>query len=75
MPAPPDLLLVCFTAFTAVFVLLGALALLMRGMMALFPGATIPDAPSSDPAMVAAITTAATAAFPGAAITKIEEVR
>lgn len=75
MPAPPDLLLVCFTAFMAVFVLLGALALVMRGMISLFPAVPIPDAPSSDPAMVAAITAAATSAFPGATVTKIEEVR
>lgn len=73
--ATPDLFLVCLTAFTAVFVLLGLLALVMRGLMAVFPLVEPPAAPSSDPAMVAAITAAAAAAFPGTAITKIEEIR
>jgi len=73
--ATPDLLLVCLTAFTAVFVLLTVLALVMRGLLAVFPAPPEPAPTSSDPAMVAAITAAALAVFPGAAITKSEEVR
>ncbi len=69
----PDLFLVCLTALTAVFALLGALALLMRGLMVLLPAAPAPVSASTDPAIVAAISTAAAAAFPGATITKIEE--
>ncbi|MDH4043136.1 MAG: hypothetical protein OEW06_01655 [Gemmatimonadota bacterium] len=73
MPEPaPDLLFVCITAFAAVFVLLGSLALVMRGLIAAFP-APLPASSSFDPAMLAAITTAAAAAFPDATITKIEE--
>ena len=67
----PDLFLVCVTAFAAVFALLGLLALVMRGLMAGFP--VPPPTTPSDPAMIAAITAAAAAAYPGAAITKIEE--
>lgn len=69
---PPNLLFVCLTAFAAVFVLLGGLALVMRGLMAAFP-APLPISSSSDPAMLAAITTAVAAAFPDATITRIEE--
>ena len=72
VPAP-NLLFICLTAFTAVFVLLGGLALVMRGLIAAFPAPPVPRSSSSDPAMIAAITTAAAAAFPDATITKIEE--
>lgn len=68
----PDLLVVCVAAFTAVFVMLGVLALVMRALIALFPE----RAPSSiDPAVVAAVTVAASAAYPGTRIARIEESR
>ena len=74
LPVPaPNLLFVCLTAFTAVFVLLGTLALVMRGLITIFPAPQVPLSSSSDPAMIAAITTAAAAAYPDATITKIEE--
>lgn len=69
-----NLLLVCVTAFSAVFVLLGALALVMRGLIAVFP-APLPSASTTDPAVVAAISAAAAAAYPDSTITKIEETR
>jgi hypothetical protein len=68
----PDLLVVCFAAFTAVFVMLTVLALVMRGLIALFP-----ERPggSIDPALVAAVTAAASAAYPDSRIATIEETR
>lgn len=70
MPSP-DLLVVCLTAFVAVFALLGVLALVMRGLLTLFP-APAPST-SSDHAVLAAVSAAAAAAYPGMRITKIEE--
>ena len=67
----PDLLMVCVSAFSAVFVLLALLALAMRLLMAVFPGL----ATKADPAMLAAVSTAVAAVFPGAKITRIEEER
>ncbi len=67
----PNLLMVCVSAFSAVFVLLALLAAAMRGLMAVFPEATA----KADPAMLAAVSAAAAAAFPGAKITRIEEER
>ena len=67
----PDLLMVCVSAFSAVFVLLALLALAMRVLMAVFPGITA----KTDPAMLAAVSTAVAAVFPGAKITRIEEER
>lgn len=69
--ASTDLLFVCLSAFAAVFVLLGGLALVMRALIAVFPA---PAASAIEPAMVAAITAAATAAHPDSAVTKIEEL-
>jgi len=66
-----DLLLICISAFTAVFVLLLALALVMRGLMAVFPVKT----GLTDTAMLAAVAAAVSAAYPGARISKIEETK
>jgi hypothetical protein len=68
----PDLLVVCFAAFTAVFTMLAVLALVMRGLITLFPE---PAAESIDPAVVAAVTAAASAAYPDSRIARIEETR
>ena len=68
---PPDLLLICISAFTAVFVLLIALALVMRGLIAVFPE----QVTTSDAPMLAAVAAAVAAAFPGARISSIEEKR
>ena len=67
----PDLLMVCVSAFSAVFVLLALLALAMRILMAVFPGVIA----KADPAMLAAVSTAVAAVFPGAKITRLEEER
>lgn len=79
----PDLAMMCLTAFTSVFTLLTVLALVMKLITALFPGkpALAPKslAPGAgtltDAALLAAITTTATAAYPGMKVTQIEEVR
>ena len=67
----PNLLLMCTSAFIAVFLLLGFLAAVMRGLMMLYPERT----PGPDATLASAITQAAVRAFPGTRVTKIEEVR
>lgn len=65
----PDLLVICTAAFTAVFLLLSLLAVMMRGLIALFPE----DTTGIDAATVAAVTVAVSSAYPGMKITNIEE--
>jgi hypothetical protein len=65
----PDLLMICTSAFVAVFVLLTLLAFAMRGLIAVFPEKTV----GSDPAMLAAVSSVVAAVFPGSKITKVEE--
>ncbi len=67
----PDLLVICASAITAVFVLLAFLAVVMRVLMAVFPA----KEEGIDPATIAAVTAAAAVAMPGTKVTKIEEVR
>jgi hypothetical protein len=76
--ADPDLLLISVFAFVAVFVLLSVLAGIMRLLTALFPGepgAGGGGAGGVEDAIIAAITTAARAAYPGMRVTGIEETR
>jgi hypothetical protein len=65
----PDLIVICAAAFTAVFLLLSLLAVLMRVLITVYPE----RATGIDPAVVAAVTAAATSAFPGMKVTNIEE--
>lgn len=65
----PDLLTISVFAFSAVFLLLALLAALMRLLTALFPH----RAEAPDDAVVAGITAAAAAAYPGTRVTRIEE--
>jgi hypothetical protein len=67
----PDLLTICAAAFLAVLSLLTLLAGMIRLLVMLFPEKE--DGP--DAALLAAITSAATAAYPGTRVTKIEELR
>ena len=67
----PDILTVCVSAFIAVFILLAVLSLVMRALIAVFPQLTS----GSDVAVLAAVSGAVAAAFPGARISKIEEQR
>ncbi|UCG85345.1 MAG: hypothetical protein JSW71_15605 [Gemmatimonadota bacterium] len=66
-----DLLMVCVSAFSAVFVLLALLAIAMRGLIAVFPE----KAATTDQAVLAALTSVASVVFPGFKITRVEEER
>lgn len=65
------LLSACLVAMTAVFSLLGLLAAIMWLITTLFPVRET----RTDSAVVAAISTAVAAVWPGAMVTKIEEER
>ena len=67
-----QLLYGCLSALLAVFVLLTALAIAMRILIAVFPE-TIAKLADSDSAMLAAVTTAVTTLYPGMKVTKVEE--
>jgi hypothetical protein len=64
----PDLLVICTAAFTAVFLLLSLLALMMRLLITLFP-----EEQGIDAAMLAAVSAVTSSAFPGMHVTNIEE--
>ena len=66
-----DIVIVCVSAFIAVFLLLTVLALVMRALISVFPQLT----GGSDVAVLAAVSAAVAAAYPGARITNIEEQR
>ena len=68
---PPDLLVVCLSAFVAVFLLLSFLAVVMRLLIAVFPE----KVGGIDSATIAAVTAAAAYAFPGTKVTKVEEIQ
>ena len=70
------LMAICATAFSAVFLLLGFLAVVMHYIMEIFPeneiAMTLP-AGNIDQAVLAAISAAAGSAYPGLKVLKIEE--
>lgn len=66
-----ELLLICASAFLAVFVLLAILASLMRLITAVFPQ----KATASEAAMIAAVTSVMYNLYPGTKITKVEEIK
>jgi len=68
-----NLILVCATAFGAVFVLLTFLALAIQLITVLFPEPAPQIEQADEPAMVAAISVAVAHAFPGARVVRIEE--
>jgi len=68
---PPDLLVVCLSAFVAVFFLLGFLAVVMRLLIAVFPEKLA----GIDSATLAAVTAAAAYVLPGTKVTKVEEIK
>ena len=53
------------------FLLLSFLALAMRGLIAVFPEKAV----TTDPALLAAVTAAVSAVYPGSKITRIEDQR
>lgn len=67
----PDVLGISVIAFGVVFALLSLLAVVMRGLTALFPE---PD-DQPDGAVIAAVSAAAAEAYPGTRVTDIREVR
>ena len=68
----PNLLVICVTAFVAVFILLSFLALVMRTLIAVYPERITAG---SDAAMIAAVSAAVTMAYPGTKVSKVEEIR
>ncbi len=66
----PELLVICISAFIAVFVLLAVLALVMRLIIVIFPQKTV----VGDTAMIAAVASVAATLYPGTKITKVEEI-
>lgn len=65
----PDLLLICGTAFIAVFIMLAFLAIIMRLIIFFFPQ----KEEGTDTAMIAAVTTTYNLLFPNSTIKNIEE--
>ena len=68
-----SLLAVCVWAFVGVFIVLVFLALIMHIIMSVFPARTTATGPH-DGTMVAAVVSAYARRFPGAPISKIEEI-
>jgi hypothetical protein len=67
----PNLILVCVSAFVAVFVLLSILAISMRLILVIFPE----KERKTDAALLAAVSTTMQSLYPGTIITKIEEAK
>ncbi len=65
----PNLLIICFTSFAAVLLILSALAVIMKVLLLIFP-VKIED---NDSAVIAAINTAYNRQFPGTRVIKIGE--
>ncbi|MCP4580596.1 MAG: hypothetical protein GY839_03205 [candidate division Zixibacteria bacterium] len=66
-----ELLLICASAFAAVFILLSVLALLMKLIIVVFPAKAV----QIDTAMMAAVATVVSSIYPGTKLTKIEEIK
>jgi len=66
-----NLLMICLSAFTAVFVLLALLSALMRLIIMIFPQ-KISD---TDSAVLAALATTVSSIYSGTKVTKIEEIK
>ena len=67
-----NLIAICGTAFASVFILLITMALAIWAITAIFPAREEDQA--DDAALVAAISTAVATIYPGARVTRIEEV-
>jgi len=66
-----NLLVICALAFGAVFILLVVLAAVMRLILSIFPERV----QESDTALIAAVTSLASALYHGTLITKVEEIK
>ena len=69
---PPNLLIICVSAFCAVFLLLAFLALVMKILTNVFPEILADEV---DAAMLAAISASMSVVYPQTKITKVERVR
>jgi hypothetical protein len=69
----PSLLVVCFAAFIAVLILLSALAGVIRLLTVVFPGQS--GEGNIEPALLAAIHSAVSAAYPQTRVTAVKEVK
>lgn len=67
----PDLLIICTSAFVAVFLLLSFLAIVMRILISVYPQ----EEQGIDAGTIAAVSAAAAYAFPGTRVTNVEEIR
>jgi hypothetical protein len=67
----PDLLIICTSAFVAVFLLLSFLAIVMRILISVYPQ----EEKGIDAGTIAAVSAAAAYAFPGTRVTNVEEIR
>ena len=67
----PNLVIICITAFTAVFILLALLAGVMQLIMMIFPKA----GKVIEPTYIAAISSTFQALIPGSKVTRIEEIK
>ncbi len=67
-----ELLVICVSAFFAVFLLLSFLALVIRLLTMACPEEV---AVGTDTAVIAAVTTAVSVLYPGTMVTKVEEIR
>jgi len=66
-----NLMVVCTSAFVAVFLLLSVLALVMKLIIVVFPQRMA----GTDTAVVAALATVVSSVYPNTNITKIEEIK
>lgn len=66
-----ELLVICVSAFVAVFVLLAILALVMRLIIVAFPQKVA----GLDSTVIAAAVSTVAALYPGTRVTKVEEIK
>lgn len=66
-----NLLIICISSFIAVFTLLTILAIVMKGIIVIFPQKEA----QTDAVVIAALATAVSSVYPGIKITNIKEIK
>ena len=66
-----DLVWICVTAFASVAILLSTLAGIMRLILVVFPVKQV----TTDPMVIASVTTVLQTLYPGTRVTKVEEIQ
>ena len=66
-----NLLIICISSFIAVFILLTILAIVMKGIIVIFPQKEA----KTDAVVIAALATAISSVYPGTKITNIKEIK